>query len=86
MFLAILGLLPAIPHIVLGIEKLFGHGNGSSKKQAAMAALGDMVNIFGQMGGSTTSANSDVMTYLDELIESTVKLFNSNGTLTHAAK
>jgi len=91
MFLAILGLLPAIPHIVLGIEKLFGHGNGSAKKQAATSAIGDMINIFGQLGGNASSANgaganSDMMTFVDELIESTVKLLNANGTLSHGTK
>lgn len=87
MFLAILGLLPAIPHMVAGIEKLFGHNNGPAKKQAALAAIGDMVNIFGQANGNgATSADSSTMTYIEDLIEATVKLFNSNGTFTHGAK
>ncbi len=78
----ILGLIPAIPHIVLGVEKIFGHGKGTAKKSAAMSALGDIVNIFGQAQG-TPGADSSTMAFMDDLLEATVKYFNANGTLTH---
>ena len=84
MFLAILGLLPAIPHIVLGIEKLFGDGNGAQKKQAAMSAVSDMLNIFAQTTG-TSGADSSHSAFIDDLIEATVKFFNANGTMTHSS-
>jgi len=83
MILALLGLLPAVPHIILGIEKLFGHGNGVSKKQAAMAALSDMLNIFSQTAG-TTGADSSAMAFLDDLVEATVKYFNASGVMVHS--
>ncbi len=83
MILAILGLLPAISHIVLGVEHLFGHGNGASKKQAATSAIADLLNIFGQAQG-TPGADSSAMAFIDDLIEATVKYFNANGTMTHA--
>jgi hypothetical protein len=81
--IAILGLLPAIPHIVLGVEHLFKHGNGPSKKQAAMSAMADMLNIFSNVAG-TPGADSSAMAFIDDLIEDTVKYFNANGTMKHA--
>jgi hypothetical protein len=84
--LLLLGILPAIPHVILGIEALFRHGNGPAKKQAATSALADMVNIFTQASGGGTGADSSTMTYIDDLIEATVKLFNNNGTFTHGAQ
>lgn len=82
MFLMVMGLLPAIPHIVVGVEKLFGKGNGGHKKQAAMSAVSDMLNIFSQASGSA-GADSSHTAFLDDLIEATVKFFNANGTFTH---
>ena len=83
MLLAILGLLPAIPHIVLGVEKLFGHGNGASKKQAATSMIADLLNILAQAQG-TNGADSSAMGFIDDLLEATVKYFNTNGMMTHA--
>jgi hypothetical protein len=83
MVLALLGILPAVPHIIMGIESMFKHGNGPAKKQAAMAALGDMVNIFDQSSGGP-GADSSTMVLIDDLIEAFVKVFNNNGTFTHS--
>jgi hypothetical protein len=65
------------------VEKLFGHGNGAAKKQAASAAIGDLVNIFGQLGNGASAGDSSTMKFVDSLIEATVDLFNNNGTFTH---
>jgi hypothetical protein len=87
MLLAILGLLPAIPHIVMGIEKMFGHSSGAAKKQAAMSTIGDLLNALAQQSGDTTAAaNSPMMAFVDSTIEGFVKLFNDTGTFTHATK
>ena len=75
----LLVLIPAIPHIVSGIEALFGRGNGATKKQAAMGVMGDLVNALNTPGG-TTGANSQMMAYIDDLIEATVKYMNTSGT------
>ena len=83
MILAILGLLPALPHIILGVEKMFGHGGGAAKKQAATSALSDLLNILAQAQG-TPGADSSAMAFIDDMIEATVKYFNTNGTMTHA--
>lgn len=85
MFALILALLPAVPHIIIGVEHLFGHGNGASKKQAATSALADIINAFAQSTG-TQGSNSSTMALIDDLIEATVKYFNSNGTFTHSEK
>jgi hypothetical protein len=90
MFALLLTLLPAIPHIVMGVEQMFKHhpaATGAAKKQAATSALADMVNLFGSMTGEPagTGANSATMAYLDTMIDATVKYFNDNGTFTHAA-
>jgi hypothetical protein len=79
----ILALLPAVPHIVLGIEALFKHGSGASKKQAAMSALGDMLNIASTAAG-TPGADSSAMAYVDALVEATVKYFNDTGVMSHS--
>jgi hypothetical protein len=81
----ILGLLPVVPHIVLGVEHLFGKGGGVNKKQAAMSALADMINILSKTQ-ATPGADSSTMNFLDDLVEATVKYFNANGTLTHGGK
>jgi predicted TIM-barrel fold metal-dependent hydrolase len=82
--LAIIGLLPAIPHVILGIEHMFGKGNGPVKKQAATSAIADLVNVFAQLSGqSGAGANSPMMTFIDKLIEATVEMFNQDGTFTH---
>jgi hypothetical protein len=79
----VLMLLPAIPHVILGIEHFVGKGNGITKKQAAMAALGDMLNIASTAAG-TPGADSSAMAYIDDLIECTIKYFNANGTMSHS--
>ncbi len=87
--LFILGLLPAIPHILVGIEHMLGHGTGPAKKSAATSMIGDLVNIFSsqqQSGSGSPGADSSTMAFIDDLIEATVKYFNTNGTFTHGAK
>lgn len=79
MLLAILGLLPSIPPIISGIEHFFGHGNGPKKKDAAMAMVGDMLNLQGQV-----QADSATMAYVDAVIEATVVYLNASGKFTHA--
>jgi hypothetical protein len=81
-FLAIFALIPAIPHIVLGIEQMFGKGSGGTKKQAATSMLGDMLNITSQAAGEP-GADSSAMAFIDDMIEATVKYFNDKGIMTH---
>jgi hypothetical protein len=83
--LIVLGLLPAIPHIILGVERLFGHGNGASKKQAATSAIADLLNIFAQTQG-TPGADSSAMNFISDLIDATVRYFNNTGVMTHQGK
>jgi hypothetical protein len=83
--LAILGLLPALPHIILGIERIFGHGGGATKKQAAMSALSDLLNIASSAQGMP-GADSHAMSFIDDMIEATVKYFNATSVLTHAVE
>jgi hypothetical protein len=78
----ILGLIPAIPHIVLGVEKLFGHGSGKTKKQTAMTALTDMLAVVAQASGMPGS-DASMEEFLSDVIDSTVKLFNKNGAFSH---
>jgi anti-sigma factor ChrR (cupin superfamily) len=84
MLLAILGLLPAVPHIIISVEHMMGHGSGPAKKQAATSMIGDLVNSFSQMSsGTVPGANSPIMAFVDTLIEATVELFNNDGTFVH---
>jgi hypothetical protein len=76
--IVILGLIPAIPHIVLGIEALFGHGKGGTKKQAAVDMVQTILN-------TTVGADPAVMAYVSDLIEANVKYLTANGTMPHAA-
>jgi hypothetical protein len=79
--------LPAVPYVILGVEAMFKHGSGPAKKQAVTSALADMINIFSQAnGGQSSTANSSVMSLVDDLIEEFVKMFNADGTFTHGAK
>jgi len=78
----VIGLVQVAPYVVLAVEKMFGHHTGPTKKSAAMAALGDMLNIASTTAG-TPGADSSAMAFVDDLIEATVKYFNSNGTITH---
>jgi hypothetical protein len=75
-------LIAAAPHIITGIEALFGHGNGAKKKQAAMGIMGDLANALSTAQG-TPGANSAVMAYMDDIIEATVKYMNASGQFTH---
>jgi hypothetical protein len=83
MFIALLlPLLAAAPHIVAGVESLFGHGKGETKKQAAMGILGDFGNALAAQNGFD-GANSDLMQLLSEIIDSTVKYMNATGQFKH---
>lgn len=82
MILAILGLLPVVPKLVLGVERLFGHGSGTSKKQSVMSDISALLNAFSQ-AASTSSVDSSAMAFMDDFVEATVRYFNSNGTMTH---
>jgi hypothetical protein len=86
MFLAILGLLPAIPNIILGVEHMFGKGRGPAKKSATLTMVSDMLNIFGQaMNQPASVADSAHMTFIGKLIDATVEFMNATGVMTHAA-
>jgi hypothetical protein len=82
-------LLPVIlqlaPHIVMGVEKMFGHGKGVEKKQAATAMLGDAVNILAQSQG-LPGANSDILSLIDDCLEAIVKYMNASGQFTHGVQ
>lgn len=76
-------LIPFIPHVVHGVEALFGKGNGKLKKEAALGLMGDAVNIMSaaKFGSAIGGANSAVMEYISDLIEATVKYYNATGQL-----
>jgi hypothetical protein len=79
----ILGLLPVVQHVVLGVESLFGHGKGAAKKQAATTTIADLLNLFSQVSPDLPGANSSTMKFIDGLIEVTVSYFNDEGVMTH---
>ena len=83
MIALLIPLLGAMPHIILGVESLFGHHTGTQKKQVAMGILGDLVNLITSENGQP-GANSPFMTFLGESIDSMVKLLNDTGVMTHA--
>ena len=76
-------LIAAVPHIITGIEGLFGHGNGAKKKSIALGLMGDLGNALASENG-IPGANSDLMDYLGDIIDATVKYMNANGQFTHA--
>jgi hypothetical protein len=85
MIALLMPLIAAAPHIITGIEALFGHGSGAQKKSAAMAVMGDLGNALAQDKG-VPGANSALMSYLDDVIEATVKYMNNSGQFTHTIK
>lgn len=82
MILAILGLLPILPKLVLGAEHLFGHGSGASKKQSVMGDIQVLLNAFAQTMG-TPGADTSIMEFIDTYIENVVTFFNKAGVMTH---
>lgn len=83
MFLALLPMLLSLaPHIVTSVEAMFGHGSGKDKKAAAVAMLGDAVNVFASSKG-LPGANSEVMVLISDVIEAFVKYMNTSGQFSH---
>jgi hypothetical protein len=83
MFVALLPLLLQFtPTIVTGIEKLFGHGGGATKKQTAVNLLGDVANAVAAAQG-IPGANSELMVFISDVIEAYVKYANASGQFSH---
>lgn len=91
-----LGLLAAAPQIIQGItgvvhavERIFGHGQGGSKKQAALAMSSDLLNIYSAIAptaGLTGAGTSQVESALSNLIDSIVAFYNASGVFVHEQK
>lgn len=81
----IAALIPALPHIIVGIEAMFKGAAkvGTTKKQIAINLLSDLVNGFGaysQQGG----ANSALMAFIDKEVDNVVEYMNASGQFQHA--
>lgn len=82
---------PAIYQSIVGVvhavENIFGHGNGASKKQAALAMSGDLLNIFSSVAptmGLTGAGTSEVQSTLSNLIDAIVAFNNASGVFVKA--
>lgn len=78
------GVLPFVGSIVQGIEALFGQGNGSQKKSAAISAVQAGLGAYGAVTGADVS-NSSLPTDLGALIDAAVAVYNDLGIFTHSA-
>ena len=81
----ILALIPVMPHVIIGIEHIFKHSTGPAKKVAATSAIADILNVLAGTQ-SVPGADSSAMSFIDAMIEATVKLYNDTGTFTHAGE
>lgn len=81
---SIVGILPFVGGIVQAVESLFGHGNGASKKQAAMSGVQSTLDAFGSVTGANVSG-STLAADLGKLIDATVAVYNDLGIFTHGA-
>ncbi len=75
----LIGLLPFITSTVKAVEGIFGAGNGTQKKQAAVAAISDVLNIFNSVHPSVSFQSSDLMAGVAEVIDGVVKILNATG-------
>ncbi len=78
----IVGLLPLVPSIVSDVERLFGHGKGAAKKQAASAMISDGLNVFSQVVG-VAGVNSNETALISQLIDVVVQYLNNTGAFSH---
>ena len=81
----IVGVLPFAGGIVQAVESLFGHGDGATKKQAALSGVQSILAAFGSVTGADVS-NSTLAADLGKLIDATVAVYNDLGIFTHANK
>lgn len=79
-----LALIPFVMSTVQHIESIFGPKTGTQKKDAAVAAVSDVLNIFNtiQPGGKTVNS-SQMMEGIGEVIDGVVKVMNATGQFTH---
>lgn len=75
----VIGLLPLITNVVSGVEKLFGNGNGSLKKQAATNMIADALNIANTVHPTPAFQNSELMEGIGQIIDGVVKVMNATG-------
>ena len=82
-------LIQGVEGVVRSVERIFGHGNGGTKKQAALAMSGDLLNIYAATApaiGLTGAGSSNVQSALSALIDSIVQFYNATGAFVHAQK
>ena len=79
----IVGVLPFVGGIVQSIESLFGHGNGATKKQAALTSIQAILGAYGGVTGANV-ANSNLVNDVGLLIDATVTVYNDLGIFVHA--
>lgn len=75
-------LFPLGRSIVLGVEHLFGHGTGATKKQVATDMLGNLAKALATAGNIAGSPTTDDVANLIEVI---VQELKSQGHLTGPA-
>lgn len=83
----LVAIIPYIGTIVQGVETLFGSGNGTTKKNAALAMAGAGLNIYGTASNDANVANATnqaaFMTALGNLIDDVVAVYNAVGVFEH---
>lgn len=82
----ILNVIPYVGSIVQAIEGLFGKGNGTAKKEAAMTLVTSGLGSYSAFVQGSTGAVKDttaVNTAVSKLVDDTVELYNALGIFTH---
>ena len=80
------GLLPLITSTVQAVEGIFGAGNGATKKQAATAAIADILNIANSVRPTAALQSSAMMEGIGEVIDGIVKILNATGVFVTTSK
>ena len=75
----VIGILPFINTIVTGIEGLFGHGNGTAKKQAALNSATAILGALGVVYPAAAKITPEIEQVLSRLIDDVVAAKNIFG-------
>jgi hypothetical protein len=82
-------IVPALVDSVHMVERLFGKGNGATKKQAVMNIAGDLLNTYAKAApefGLTGAGTSEVNAAMGNLVEAIVVFYNAAGLFSHTQK
>lgn len=80
----ILRVVPFVGGIVQSIESLFGKGNGTTKKQAAMTVVTQLLAAAGAVDPAVGVAGTALESALSGLIDAVVAFYNAAGVFEHA--